>query len=279
MSELSESIEQEIIRELKGEFIEDTLDRLETLDEALDGVALGRVADGEVISIIRREAHSIKGMGGSFGFPIISNIAHRLEDYLAGVKVMDDTVQANVLLFIEVMREVVEDGENPDDMISDIVLKRLPAQWVPTTSPKGAPAGRQWEVLLGLESAVLRSVIGRSLADHGCRALTAASPFEIIQMAATMKPDAIIMTTVMDGLWGADVARALGVMGVTSEIPVALLTTLDDAKIGVLPARTILIHEDKAALQKGLATLCERMAARDRGEVHYMADTNKKAAG
>lgn len=264
------SLQNEIILELRDDFIEDATDRLDTLESVLDKVFAGEGGGQETLSIIRREAHSIKGMGGSFGFPLITSVAHRLEDYLSGAKELNDASLHDALLFVEVMREVVEDGENPDDSLSDLVLKKLPTKWTPSASSQQS-LGYHWEVLLGIGSTVLRTAVGQEVSAMGCRALSARTSFEIIQLAATNKPDAIIMTTVMEGLWGVDVARALDAMQATRDIPVALLTSFRDEEIGRLPDNTILIHEDPDSLKTGMQVLCDSMRAREEKKVRRIA--------
>ena len=259
-----ETIEQKIVRELRGEFIDDALERLDTMEQVINRSVDGAVGDVEGLSTIRREAHSIKGMGSSFGFPLITNVAHRLEDYLSGADALDQGTQSTVMLFVDVMREVVEDGENPDQTTSEIVLKKLPVRWVPFADQN---RDKDWEIVLGVQSAVLRKIIGEKAAEMGCRVIGAQSPFEIIQLAAVSHPDALIVTAVMDGLWGADVVRALHAMEATSDIPVALLTSLKDSRIGTLPESTILIDEDQASLHEGLQKLCERIKSRPHADV------------
>lgn len=264
------TIEQEIIGELRGEFIEDAIDRLDLIEDVLNRACAGEAGDMETLSLIRREAHSIKGMGGSFGFPIITSVAHRLEDYLSGAKGLGDQILRDSMLFVDVMREVVEDGENPDEAHSDLVLKKLPTKWALSSSSQEI-LDYNWEVLLCVKSAVLRTVIGKKMSAMGCRSLFAHTPFEIIQLVVTNKPDAVIMTTVMDGLWGGDVARALGAMEVTRDVPIALLTSFQDEKIGRLPEGTTLIHETPDSLKQGLGVLCDRMKRREENKVHSLA--------
>ena len=72
-----------ILDALRGEFLVDVRERLEVIEEALGGSGGGGAGRGggagaEALLTIRREAHNLKGMGGSFGFPVISLIAHRL---------------------------------------------------------------------------------------------------------------------------------------------------------------------------------------------------------
>ena len=70
---------------LRVEFVDDARDRLQVMYDALDGLAKGERSEVSVIGVIRLETHNFKGMGTSFGFPTVSLIAHRLEDYMSGL--------------------------------------------------------------------------------------------------------------------------------------------------------------------------------------------------
>ena len=60
-----------ILRRLRDEF----LDALIDASRAPDNDA------AQTINAIRRGGHNLKGMGGSFGFPLITQLAHCMEDY------------------------------------------------------------------------------------------------------------------------------------------------------------------------------------------------------
>ncbi len=81
---------------LRQEFIDMAGDRLSALDEVIDQARGGIMPGPEAISQIRRTAHNLKGMGGSFGFPVITTVAHRLENYLTDLDDLDEDHTRNV---------------------------------------------------------------------------------------------------------------------------------------------------------------------------------------
>jgi two-component system, chemotaxis family, sensor histidine kinase and response regulator PixL len=72
---MSQDKEQEIRRQ----FLDEAQDYLDTLDQALLGIADRRM-DGQTINAALRAAHSIKGGAGMMGYDRLSDLSHRLED-------------------------------------------------------------------------------------------------------------------------------------------------------------------------------------------------------
>ncbi len=66
-------------------FLEEAAEHLEDMSRAL--LDLERdPARGEAIDLVFRMAHSIKGMAASLGYDSITEVAHRLEDRMQGVR-------------------------------------------------------------------------------------------------------------------------------------------------------------------------------------------------
>ena len=80
----------DIVARLKQDFIEDTLERADRIETTIDRVAGGMDKADVGIAELRREAHTVKGLAGSFGFPLVGAIAHRMEDYIAELTEIDD---------------------------------------------------------------------------------------------------------------------------------------------------------------------------------------------
>jgi len=66
-------------------FLSETREHLDKMNKLL--VALERQPDDrEGIDALFREAHSIKGMAASMGYPVMTSLAHQLEDFLDGFR-------------------------------------------------------------------------------------------------------------------------------------------------------------------------------------------------
>lgn len=69
------------LSKLKGIFVEETMEKLEELENGL--LQLEKSSDDkELLNTIFRAAHTIKGSGGSLGFNDISKFTHRMEELL-----------------------------------------------------------------------------------------------------------------------------------------------------------------------------------------------------
>lgn len=101
-------------------FLEEATEHLAEMSHALLSLEKNP-NDGEAIDLVFRMAHSIKGMAGSLGYDSITEIAHKLEDRMAGYRAAGrvEAGEGIAILFrglegLERMVEVVrESGEPP----------------------------------------------------------------------------------------------------------------------------------------------------------------------
>ncbi|MBC8238983.1 MAG: Hpt domain-containing protein [Alphaproteobacteria bacterium] len=115
-----------IIDRLKAEFMEFANNALDELDSLIEAGHAPNCDAEHIINAVRRSAHNLKGMGSSFGFPLITLLALRLEDYFIGRQVLDHEILSEAYSFINRMRETLEgrfDGVNEAD-----VMRTLPAK-------------------------------------------------------------------------------------------------------------------------------------------------------
>lgn len=216
-----------IVERLRLEFLEEAQERLTEIDEALGAEASHSMSAADAITMVRRQAHNLKGMGASFQFPIISLIAHRLEDYVANIKDLDDRHFRDVGQFVDAMRAVLEKGSSgltPSDEEQANILRSLPVKW--TRDVINVPP-KDIEFLLVTTSKVSGRFVERELCNCGYRVVSTHSPMEAFELGVRMKPDMLITAMVMNEISGLDLARAFGAMQATREVPVGLLTSLD----------------------------------------------------
>ena len=118
----------QIVQTLSGDFLDDAGDTLEALWRLIEHVERGELSATDAIPVLRRGAHTLKGLGGSFGFPSITLIAHRLEDYIAELESLDAHHLRDARAIIEAIQDIVERRINPDDDGCSKILLRLPAK-------------------------------------------------------------------------------------------------------------------------------------------------------
>lgn len=238
-------LDDDIYAQLRQDFLTDTRERLDLMETATAGPE-----GADALLSIRREAHSIKGMAGSIGFPSLTIISHRLEDFVAELTDLSEAHASQVLAYIDCLRGIVEDGRDPGDKKTAAILRALPAH---TGGPLAVgdfevKAARRVEVLLVVPGRAVRQMITGELRALGFRVSTVPSPWQALELAARTKPDLVITSAVMDQLSGIDLVRALRAMAATENQPLALLTSLEDSHPDMkrLPGDVAVIHLNRA---------------------------------
>lgn len=208
---------------LRLEFIDDARDRLEVMNAAIDGVRKGTRGHADAVGVLRLEAHNFKGMGTSFGYPTVSLVAHRLEDYLTGLKELDLRQLSDSQTFVDRIAELVDRAEQPMVAETNRIIRALPVRYQFEITDVEV---RDVEIMLVTPSKVVSKKVGAELGACGFRTVTVGDPIESISLAVRVPPDMVIASMVMDGLSGLDLIRGLRAMSVTRDVPMALLTSL-----------------------------------------------------
>lgn len=234
----------DLIANLAQEFLTDSVDTLGTLGQLVSETKTGGIDTGYTLQTVRREVHTLKGQGSSFGFPSITTIAHRLENYLVELETLNERHLDDVLKFIDRMQEIAESGVNPDDDEVSNIVRALPAKGASTDEFEEVS---NQEILLIVGSRVVRRAVETALNKRGFRVVTVESPIEVFETVIRTPPDMIIASAVMDKVSGIDLARALKSMTATSEIPFALLTSFDESNplLRQLPDDVSLVRHDR----------------------------------
>jgi len=105
----------ETVLRLRDDFIVNAEGRLARMATLLSRLGGGVETGADALHLIRRDAHNLKGMGKTYGLPMITVVSWRLEDYLSGQGnlAVGDTVAVRRL--IDAMDEVIAgyDSEDP----------------------------------------------------------------------------------------------------------------------------------------------------------------------
>lgn len=219
MASAAQKKHEQILAQLSQEFLTDAGERIGVIEKALgDGNR-----NPETVMTIRRETHNIKGTGASFGFPIVGLIAHRLEDYVSGLDVLEERHVSDIAVFLDRLLDIVEAGREPDDKAAEALVRSLPAH--PGVDFELADAV-ETEVLLVSPSKTISLATMQTLRACGYRVTTARTALEAIEIAVRSRPDLIITSAVMAGVSGNDLVRALEAITATRGLPVAVLTSL-----------------------------------------------------
>lgn len=74
---------EDVLESMWQDFLEGSLDRFDQLEAVISGVHKEEVFTAEIPNDFYHQVHSLKGFDGTFGFPFITLLSHRPEDYLA----------------------------------------------------------------------------------------------------------------------------------------------------------------------------------------------------
>jgi len=227
---------EDMMARLRREFLDTADDRLNTLDELVDEVRQSKPDSPERMSEFRRIAHSLKGMGGTFGYPLVSVIAHRLEDYIESEQDIRLPIVEDVQVFLDRMRDVVEGTLGADDPNTAEIVRALPIK-SDGFDVEGVKA-LSVEVMTIMPRGTATTIVERELRACGYRVSNVEEPIQALEYALRTKPDMVMASGVLPGLTGVDLACAFRAMPVTKDIPVILFTSFgrDHPSLKALPA-------------------------------------------
>lgn len=99
------------------------------LDRFVESVKGGK-ADQDALNALFRGAHSLKGISGMFGFPVLSQLSHNMENLLDGLRLGKVKIEARVLdLFsegIDLLHRILEakeEGRKEKDQVEAFIAK------------------------------------------------------------------------------------------------------------------------------------------------------------
>lgn len=248
---------EEVFANLRTEFRIDTQDCLGRLETRLHGVRRNAVAASAAMSELCREIHTMKGSGGSFGFPTVTVIAHRLENYVSGIPGLDDAAIGDILVYLDRMRDILEQGDDEETRTAALVRS------LPALSTGGMPEmdGTDLEVLLVPSTPIIGRAVEGEFRLHGCRVTTLDKPIAAFEMAIRTRPDIVIASAVSKDVSGVDLAVAFHAMKATRNITFALLTSFPRShpELREVPEDMVLIRHDQD-LTGEIAKLCKTVA-------------------
>jgi len=224
----------EMIEYMRQDFLDTTGERVQLFEQAL--------SDGPDLDSLRYFAFEVKGQARNFGMPLLGVIAARLEDYLNALDQVSDWSAAGINAFLDTMRSAI-DGGIPEDADPSLVVRGLPAR--PRLLGVDDNDVLDVEVMLVMERTSQTSYVEREMQACGYRTTIVTSPFEAFETVIRTRPDMVIVSAVLPGLSGIDLATALATMPDTRNTPVALLTSLDEdnADLNLLPKSVPVIHK------------------------------------
>lgn len=241
MTELTQGIYAGATSEMVGGLLQEFLDEL---GERLPDLSRA-AAPGQPIDTLRRFAFETKGQAHNFGLTLLHVVASRMEDFASAIDTITDDRSAALSAFLDVIGDIL-DGTLPPDSDPSVVARSLPAR--PAAFDIDDIEVRDVEVMLVMLHGAQTHFVERELHECGYRVSIVTSTQTALDLIIRTKPDMVIISAVMPGLSGIDLAIALSHMTETRNTPVALITSLDDGDDGLklLPDKVPVIHKGAA---------------------------------
>jgi len=227
---------QEVVEQLRQEFVEELTETLQGLDAAFDSARNGHRDLPEVITECRRAAVLFRGQASNFAMHQLATVAHRLDEYLANAPVPPPPrLWQDIPGFFDLMTRLAAGRAEVDKDPAGIV-RALPAK---LGFDLGDIEIRNVEVLLVMPPGAQTRFVERELQQCGYRVSNVPDSLHAFGMVVQTKPDLVIISAVMPALEGIDLAMALSAMPSTRNIPLAVITSLDkdDDTLKLLPKR------------------------------------------
>ena len=216
----------DLLEEMRGPFLDASNQKLERLNELIDALWADRTQSPKYLTEFIGIVHSLKGGGGSFGYPQITMICHHFETYLEDVATPTDDHLADFQAFLDKLTEGIEIWPAPSDDTIDQMVKALPRNQLPEAEVGNTDT--EISVLLVTQTKSISQLVRFFLTDFGCDVQETADPFEAFKTAIQMKPRLLISSVVLDGMSGIDLVAALQATQTMADCRFALLSSTTD---------------------------------------------------
>lgn len=232
--------QDQLLADLRTEARDAIEDRLERMSDLLEQAP----ANPDSLRVLRMDAHSLKGLGASFGFPAVTIVAHRLEDYLADLPSLAELAhRRDVQFFLDRIQEICERHLEAGAGEIGQLVRRLPVKTA-TFDPSEVEV-HDVEIMLVSPPGTATRYVRQELAACGYRVTLVGRPLEALDFALHAKPDLVVVSAILEELDGIDLICALSAMPRTRDLPLALLTSLDrdDEKLRDLPRHVPILRK------------------------------------
>jgi CheY-like chemotaxis protein/HPt (histidine-containing phosphotransfer) domain-containing protein len=234
----------EMMRVLQVELHDDATDRLAEMGRVLERMLAAGPSDAG-LSALRRQAHNMKGIGGSFGYPALSQIAHRMENYVSDLTSWTGDTATQLQRFIDRMSEMLDRPSQPTEEELAQIVRALPSHLVQNFSVNDI-SKHNVEILLVTPTRALAKLLTQQVMACGFRVNAVNEPMDGLNAALRARPDMIITSQVMRAMTGLDLVRAVRAISSIARIPAAILTSQGDDR-SLFPG----IPDDVAILRTG----------------------------
>lgn len=215
--------EEEVEAQYETEALDEARDVVNSLELRMQQVRGGTLSPEEAAVQLTQDASNLRLKAKAINLPGLTPLSHRLDEYLSQAKQITPKHLSDLQRFSDRITSILDGEALPPEEIAE-VIRQLPHK---STFDVADVSVTDTEVTLIMPQRTAAKVVERELAACGYRVSTVLDPIEAFQIVLETRPDLIITTAVMPRLSGIDFACAVAAMPVTSQIPVAVLTSLE----------------------------------------------------
>jgi len=221
---------EEILATLAQEFLDSSLDHVDQMDITVERMIRDQGDQAENHLSLRREVHSIKGQGSTFGFPSLTSLSHALEDYMETAESIEDEQLSDIQLYLDAMRVIVEARVDPGEDETRKILEDLPHH-VGEEKAESAKAEAKprpvMDALVIMTTGVWRKMVGTDLTKRGYRVSYADNPTAAFSRALMVRPRIIVASLEQDHTNGGELAQVFKCMKETRKARFIVMTSRD----------------------------------------------------
>lgn len=228
-----------IMARLRVTYIQELPERVTSLEELVLKLEETEVF-AEIYQKLFREVHSLKGSGGTYGFPIITTICHQMEDVLKEIgeshKNLSQGHIDTLLQYIDLFRQVPVHLESGDTELSGIEseLNKL----------KSKVLGGSYRCLLVEGSVTTQTMVSLVLNDEQIEISHASNGIDALERLLQEKFDLLITAMATGSLNGKALIAATRLSdSVNAGIPAILLTTSEATSVTDMISANVTINK------------------------------------
>jgi len=245
-----------MMEDLRSSYLQDLPDSVENLEQLV--LELEQSDDfSRLYEQLFRTVHSLKGSGGTYGYPVISTICHQMEDLLnaaGGTPIsLSKQVIDRLLQYIDLLRTVRECHISGDTKLHRVETELYALQ-------QKVLKGR-FRCLIVESSTTTRELYKVVLGEENIDITFADSGLEALERLLREKFDLLITGMTIGQLNGRALIAAIKLSdGMNANIPMILLTTPDDDKLALACEPDHVITKDSEMLVTLCAVLQEQLS-------------------
>jgi len=210
-----------VLANMRADFIIDCKEKLDAVQDNISLIGRDGSNYNDHLMMIKREAHSLKGLGGTFGFPSITHICHALEDYLEMTEGRLDVTPDILNQFFDPISRILDGQQNPDENQTREILAGLPDQ---LQTDSGQVIEGKGNAVLAMPKDLWRTIAGQEITSLGYKVAMVDTVVGAIDRGLTLKPELIVVGMQLDRAKGIELAAAFREFKNTADAKIIILS-------------------------------------------------------